>query len=184
LINPDKENIDKVFTKLKALKYNVTDEGQIDDYLGVKIERRTDGSITLSQPYLIDQVLNDLNLLHSDPKLKYKPKAQDTPARSTIIVDRDVDGEPHDQNWSYCSVIGKLNFLEKSLQPDLAYAVHNAARFSSDPKVSHSKAMKRIGRYLLGSRDKGIVMRPDPSRSVEVYADADFCGLFNAETAI
>jgi hypothetical protein len=27
-------------------------------------------------------------------------------------------------------------------------------------------------------------MRPDPSRSVEVYADADFCGLFNAETAI
>jgi hypothetical protein len=36
LIDPNKENIDKVFAELQALKYNVMDEGQIDDYLGVK----------------------------------------------------------------------------------------------------------------------------------------------------
>jgi hypothetical protein len=36
----------------------------------------------------------------------------------------------------------------------------------------------------LGTRDKGIIIRPDPSRSVEVHADADFCGLFKPETAI
>jgi hypothetical protein len=184
LIDPDKENIDKVFAELKALKYGVTDEGQIDDYLGVKIQRRADGSIKLSQPHLIDQILEDLNLLHSDSESKYKPKSQETPANSTTILNRDVDGESHDQNWSYRSVIGKLNFLEKSSRPDLAYAVHNAARFSSDPKASHSKAVKRIGRYLLGTRDKGIIMRPDMSRSIEVYADADFCGLFNPETAL
>jgi hypothetical protein len=184
LIDPDAENINKVFAEFKALKYGVTDEGQIDDYLGVKIERRTDGTIKLSQPHLIDQILDDLNLLHSDETSKYQPKSQDTPANTTTILDRDVDGEPHDQKWSYRSVIGKLNFLEKSSRPDLAYAVHNAARFSSDPKASHSKAVKRIGRYLLGTKDKGIIMRPDMSRSIEVYADADFCGLFDPETAL
>ena len=27
-------------------------------------------------------------------------------------------------------------------------------------------------------------MTPDPTRSLEVYADADFCGLFNQSTAL
>jgi hypothetical protein len=99
-------------------------------------------------------------------------------------LQRDVEGESHKEKWSYRSIIGKLNYLEKSTRPDLAYAVHNAARFSSDPKTSHSQAVKRIGRYLLGTKDKGIIMTPDPSRSIEVFADADFCGLYNPDTAL
>lgn len=43
-----------------------------------------------------------------------------------------------------------------------------SARCSSDPKVVHSKAVKWIGWYLVGIRDKGI-MTPDPSLSVEVH---------------
>jgi hypothetical protein len=89
-----------------------------------------------------------------------------------------------DEKLSYRSVIGKLNFLEKSSHPDLVYSVHNAARFSSAPKESRSQSVKRIGCYLLGTRDKSTVMKSDPSRSIEVYADADFCGLFNPETAL
>jgi hypothetical protein len=185
LIDPRQEQIDRVIDEFKDLKYDVTDEGQLSDYLGVKIERRTDGTIKLTQPHLIDQILEDLNLLHSvSGDSKFKAKSQNTPAATSVILGRDVDAESHKENWSYRSVIGKLNFLEKSSRPDLAYSVHNAARFSSDPKTSHSKAIKRIGRYLLGSRDKGIIMRPDPSRSIEVYADADFCGLYDSETAL
>jgi hypothetical protein len=187
LIDPNPANIDKVFQEFNTLKYKVTDKGEIDDYLGVKIERLPDGAIKFTQPHLIDNILRDLGLLRKEGdegEPKYETKTCDTPAQSTTILSRDTEGQPHEASWSYRSVIGKLNFLEKSSRPDLAYAVHNCARFSSDPKVIHGRAVKRIGRYLLGTRDKGIIMRPDPTRSVEVHADADFCGLFDPETAV
>jgi histone deacetylase 1/2 len=184
LIDPDPKNIDKVIAEFKAHKYDVTDEGEIDDYLGVKIERRSDGTIKLSQPHLVDQILEDLNLLPEKSNGRYASKTSETPAQSTTILSRGQEDESHNEKWQYRSVIGKLNFLEKSSRPDIAYAVHNCARFSSDPKTTHSKAVKRIGRYLLGTRDKGIVMKPDPTRSLEVHADADFCGLYESETAM
>ena len=43
--------------------------------------------------------------------------------------------------WNYCSVIGCLNFLEKSTRPDIACDVHQCARFSADPKQSQASCM-------------------------------------------
>ena len=184
ILDPDEKKIDDVIQELKDLKYDITDEGDIDEYLGVKIERLEDGAIKLSQPHLIDQILKDLKLFprENDP---HPLKAVSTPALSSVILGRDKGGETHDESkWSYRSVIGKLNFLEKSTRPELSYAVHNAARFSSEPKKIHTQAVKRIGRFLLGSRDKGIVLRPDPDKAFECFCDADFCGLWDPKYAI
>jgi histone deacetylase 1/2 len=187
IIDPSNKEIDKIIAQLRERKFDVQDEGQIEDYLGVRIQHKKDGTIEMSQPHLIKQILQDLNLIRPPGATKpsrYEPKALDTPSTSTVILERNLDGDPHEETWSYRSVIGKLNYLEKSSRPDLAYSVHNAARFSSNPKTNHSQAVKRIGRYLLGTKDKGIVFKPDPSRSLEVFADADFCGLYDAETAL
>ena len=40
--------------------FDLTDEGTLTDYLGVKVEHMADGSIKLSQPHLIQQVIDDL----------------------------------------------------------------------------------------------------------------------------
>jgi hypothetical protein len=61
LINPSDENIDKVISEFEILEYDVSDEDQIDDYLGVKIQRQDNGSIKMTQPHLIDQILEDLS---------------------------------------------------------------------------------------------------------------------------
>jgi histone deacetylase 1/2 len=98
-------------------------------------------------------LLND-----TTPSKKYKTKTVDTPMHSTIIIPRDKEGKPHSANWSYCSIIGKLNFLEKLTRPEIAYAVHMCARALSDPKESHTKAVNHIGRYLLGTHDIGIIL--------------------------
>jgi hypothetical protein len=188
LIEPSDEVINNVIQELKDQKFNVTDEGQIEDYLGVHIEKLSDGRIKLSQPHLIQQILKDLNLEHSDrnsQEVRYQAKSQNIPAPSTVNLQRDINGEPHKEKWSYRSVISKLNYLEKSSCPDLAYTVHNAATFSADPKKTHSLAVKRIGCYLLGTtKDKGLIMTPDLNRSIEVFADADFAGLYDPETAL
>jgi hypothetical protein len=43
-------------------------------------------------------------------------------------------------------VVGKLNFLEKSTRPEIANAVHQCARFASNPRQSHANAVKYLCR--------------------------------------
>jgi hypothetical protein len=175
LISPDDSEIDRAVEEL-GKHFKITDQGQIDDYLGVKVERKPDGSIKLSQPHLIDSILNDL-------KFTREVKPKETPAPSTVILNKDEDGEDFDESFHYRGVIGKLNFLEKSTRPDIAYAVHQAARFAAEPKASHGRAICHLCRYLAGTTDKGLIIKPDLSKGFEVWVDADFCGLWNKETA-
>ena len=55
-------------------------------------------------------------------------------------------------------------------------AVHQTARFSNNPMLSHEKSIMRIGRYLLGTRKRGIIYKPNKSKGLECYVDADFAG--------
>ena len=106
------------------------------------------------------------------------------PALSSKILNRDTNGHPFREDWHYRSIIGKLNFLEKSTRPDLAYSVHQCARFSIDPKASHAQAVKQIGRYLMANRDKGLILKPDANMGLEDWVDADFCGNWDRNYAI
>ena len=77
--------------------------------------------------------------------------------------------------------IFSLHSLQEDL-PDLAYSVHQCARFCSDPKASHEQAVKRIICYLLYLRRRkgiGIRYRPDVTKSVETYLDASFAVEWN-----
>ena len=148
--------------------FDITDEGSITDYLGVKVESLSDGSIKLSQPHLIQQVIDDIGF-------NDRTKTKDTPAKSTEKLHRDIHGESMKENWNYRSVIGKLNFIEKSTRPDIAYAVHQCARFSNDPKASHASAVKHIVKYLIATKDQGIHLRPE-NHSFDCWVDADFVG--------
>lgn len=60
LIGPSKDEIDKIIKELQQV-LKMTDEGDLKDYLGVNVEKRNDGSIKLSQPHLIDQIIRDVN---------------------------------------------------------------------------------------------------------------------------
>jgi hypothetical protein len=175
LAGPDPEELEQIKRDMTNAGLNLTSEPGVSDFLGVKIDRQGD-EIHLTQPHLIDSILEDLRLNIDGVATKQ------TPASMTKGLCRHLDSEPFDQHFQYRSVIGKLNYLEKSTRPDIAFAVHQCARFSADPKVEHGKAVKWIGRYLLASKDKGIVLKPK-DESFEVYADADFSGNWNREEA-
>ena len=46
----------------------------------------------------------------------------------------------------------------------------------SSPRQSHGVAIKRIGRYLLRTRTKGLIIKPKMESSFECYVDASFLG--------
>ena len=52
------------------------------------------------------------------------------------------------------------------------------------PKAVHGHAVKHIGRYLLGTRNKGLIFDPNPANLFECYVDADYCGNWNRTIAM
>ena len=73
-----------------------------------------------------------------------------------------------------------LHYLNHT-RPDCAFAIHQCARYTFEPKKSHEVAVKRIGRYLKGTRDKGLILDPSDDLSIDCYPDADFTGLWSHE---
>jgi hypothetical protein len=103
-----------------------------------------------------------------------------TPAEATPLT-RDKDGKPPQGAFSYASVVGMLLYLSGHSRPDIAYAVNCCARYMFNPKLSHEKALKRIGCYLKATRDKGFVFKPSGKLTVGASPDADFASLHGHE---
>ena len=72
-------------------------------------------------------------------------------------------------------------YLAQNSRPDIAYAVHQCARFTHAPRKSHVVGIKRILRYLQGTKNKGLILNPSETLQVDCYVDAVFAGLWNVE---
>ena len=149
-------------------KYVLTDEGDINKYLGVDIFQHNDNTFELRQPFLIDRCLKSMQL-----KLESNPKK--TPVTKPLLH-KDINGDSRKFDWNYRQVIGMLNYLQSSTRPDISMATHQCARFCQDPKALHERAVRHIGKYLLGTKTRGIKFTPDSSKGIECYVDADFAG--------
>ncbi len=63
------------------------------------------------------------------------------------------------------------------------YTTHQIAKYSSDPRQSHGKAILYLVRYLKKTRNLGLKFKPDPKKGFECYCDADFSGNWNKDFA-
>ena len=78
LMGPNDQELDDIIRQIADAGLDITEEeGGLEDFLGVNIERTSEGGFHLSQPQLIEQILTDLNLLGENVKIR------DTPALST-----------------------------------------------------------------------------------------------------
>ena len=61
-------------------------------------------------------------------------------------------------------------------QPEIAMAVHQTDRFLNQPMLSHAKSIMQLGCYLLDTRKRDIMYKPDKNIGLECHVDADFAG--------
>jgi len=173
---PTNKQIDEAIKDLKDAGYNLEDQGSIEDYLGINFEWLDDGRLKLLQPLLIQQILDDVRIPRT-------AKTRSVPAASSKILQRCQAAPPFNQHFNYRSVVGKLNFLEKGTRPDIAYATHQIARFSEDPRRPHGEAIEHLCKYLEATKLDGIILDPNYDKSLEVFADADWAGNWYKPTA-
>jgi hypothetical protein len=75
----------------------------------------------------------------------------------------------------YRTQVGRLLFLT-ALRPDMQFAVSQLSRRCSAPTCSDDAALRRCIRYLHGTREFVLRLRPSGPLALEAYADADWAG--------
>ena len=79
--------------------------------------------------------------------------------------------------------MGCLEYIQAIVRPDITTATQQCARFCDNPKKQHEEAVKRICRYLLKTKSKGLKLKPDLSKGLECYVDADWAGSWTHESS-
>ena len=106
LFSPNSTAINCEITSLKQ-SFELTNEGELQDYLGTWLTKHPDGQIEIQQKKTID---NCLEMLGMGPPSK-NVKTHDTPAESSKILHAYEDGANWKHVWNYRAVVGCLNYL-------------------------------------------------------------------------
>jgi hypothetical protein len=158
-------------------KFLLNKEEDYAGFLDIDIRPSTheEGAIELLQTGLIDRILKVLSLDGDNVKIRNDPA-------STTPLGKHEESAPRKEHWSYASVIWMFLYLASNSRPDIAFAVHQCARFTHCANSEHEVAVKRITRYLKATRDFGFIMKPKKDLRLDLYANADFAGLWNVES--
>lgn len=158
--------ITSVKNQLKE-RFEMTDSGPCKFVLGIEIVKSSDGSVTLCQRRYVDDILKRFGM--NDCK----------PVASPVDISVKLVGNSENGtaiNAPYREAVGALMHLMCATRPDIAFAVGMVSRFMESPQDIHWTAVKRIFRYLQGTKSHGIRFDPSVKLDFTCFSDADWAG--------
>uniref|UniRef100_A0AAV1TGV6 Integrase catalytic domain-containing protein n=1 Tax=Peronospora matthiolae TaxID=2874970 RepID=A0AAV1TGV6_9STRA len=147
-------------------RFEMTDSGKCAFVLGIELLDGKDGSVTMCQRRYVDDVLKRFGM--DECKAVASPvdvSSRLVPSNSASKVD-----------VPFREAVGALMHLTTATRPDIAYAVSFVSRFMEKPQEEHWVAIKRIFRYLQGTKMHGICYKPSAKIDFRGYSDADWAG--------
>uniref|UniRef100_H3H8Q5 Reverse transcriptase Ty1/copia-type domain-containing protein n=1 Tax=Phytophthora ramorum TaxID=164328 RepID=H3H8Q5_PHYRM len=156
------ELISRTKTDLKT-RFEMTDSGKCAFVLGIELVDGPDGSVTMCQRRYVDDILKRFAM--DECKAVVSPVDM-----STRLVPSDAATKV---NAPFREAVGALM---TATRPDIAYAVGYVSRFMENPQEEHWVAVKRIFRYLQGTKTHGICFKPGDKVDFRGYSDADWAG--------
>lgn len=148
----------------------ITDLGELNWLLGLEICRdRETRTISLSQRSYIDSIIRRYNL--EDAKPAATP--MDTQLRLRTAQSPNTTLEyAQMQNIPYRQAVGSLMWASLGTHPDISFAVTTVSKFSTKPGIVHWEAVKRILRYLKGTKELWLTFGGN-KEALTGWADAD-----------
>lgn len=159
IIGPNEASIATAKKKIIE-KFDVKDLGRLRYFLGIEFLRQREVSY-LSQRGYIFQTLKKFGMAFI--------KSVSTPI-SAVLQSAGSTDEPTDK-LRFQEIIGCLLFIYTRTRPDICAAVRLPRRHVPDPRSSHLVAAKRILRYLKGTQEHGLELKPSSAELI-AYADA------------
>ncbi len=150
--------------------YMLTDLGLVSWLLGLKVTRNHENrTISLSQTTYINTMLDHFTLLDAKPF--------HSPMVPGIIYSKDDSpSSPQEatcmEKVLYHEAIGSLMYASIATQPNISFAVTALSQFLDNPGEVHWEAVKRIMRYLSGTKDYALTYG-DECHNLLGYSDTD-----------
>ena len=148
VISNSNDMLASLYKELTKRYRNVTKKtGDTIEYIGMSVQKMSNGSIKISQPTYTDKILETSGMTNCN--------TAPTPyvALQTPLAD---DEEPVDKT-QYLSYVGLLNYLACYTRPDLLYALSRVAQQCSSPTKGDMRRVMRIFRFVKGTKYKGII---------------------------
>ncbi|KAK9879752.1 hypothetical protein WA026_006815 [Henosepilachna vigintioctopunctata] len=158
------EDIDNLLKNLED-NFEIKKFEEVDMFLGIKLTRG-DNWIKLDQEKYTENVLE-------------KFRMENAKSAATPITDYydNCKIEPKPEKFPYREAVGSLLYLSNKTRPDIAYAVGFCSRKLENPTRVDINNVKRLLRYLAGTRSHGIIYkRDDDVETLKAYSDSDFAG--------
>lgn len=132
----DDSEIETVIKNLQNRDVQIRREGSAEGFLGVAVERIQNGpiqQIKMTQSGLAKRIVEALGLCSANST------AISTPAEASPLP-KDANGAPCSGNFNYAAVVGMMLYLSGHTRPDIAFAVHQCARYIFNPTRWHEVA--------------------------------------------
>jgi len=152
------------------MRYALTDLGLVSWLLGLKVTRNCKNrTILLSQTTYINTMLDRFDLSAAKPYC--------FPMVPRIIYSKnDSPSSPQEavcmEKMPYHEAIGSLMYASIATRPDISFTVAALSQFLDNPGEVHWEAVKRIMRYLSGTKDY-VLTYGDKRHNLLGYSDAD-----------
>jgi len=163
VVGNDKKKIKQLVDKLKK-EFEMTEQENPQTHLGMEVQKLK-GRLKLSQEDYIKQILKTYGMQNAKP------------VNTPILPEGKIEEENVRQAIPYQQTIGSLLYLTMKTRPDLCYAVSYSSRYTQSPKGKDYLNVKRILRYLQGTKGLGLVYGEDTdTEKLIAYCDADYAG--------
>ena len=136
------------------------EEGPLKEFVGSKIDFSRNenglGTAKFTQPVLVqkleDEYLGDVSV-----------KPPKTPAVAGLtLVKGDESGQLNEKDSTeYRSATATCMFMMQWSRPDIFNATRGQARHMHAPREPHKTALEKLMRYIVGTKERGLVIKPD-----------------------
>ena len=92
----------------------LTNEGDINKFLGIEINQLDEKILKIAQTFLIDRMISFLNIDKNDDGMKTNTNS--TPVGKPFLH-KDLSGNPRKDNWKYKTEVGILTYLQGNSHP-------------------------------------------------------------------
>jgi hypothetical protein len=160
-----KTKVGMCLTKEKLVqRWQITNIGKPTKIIGIQIKRRPD-SISISQQKYIEAIQQKENMEQANPVA--------TPLDPNVPVEPNPEEAEGNCSNLFAQLLGELQYLANATRPDIAFAINRLASYTTNPSMKHYDMLKRILRYLAGTKEYAITYRKSYTKSTPVIGYAD-----------
>uniref|UniRef100_A0A803PCU5 Reverse transcriptase Ty1/copia-type domain-containing protein n=1 Tax=Cannabis sativa TaxID=3483 RepID=A0A803PCU5_CANSA len=158
----DKSKLHNFIVELNN-KFTLKDIGPLQYFLGIEAYRNASG-LYLTQTKYIEYILRRVNMA----KIKICPTPMTVGKPLSL-----TDGKQMENPTLYRSTVGALQYFCHT-RPDIAYGVNKLSHFLQTLTDTHWSVVKRVLRYLQGTKIKGLRFSCSDRLSITGFSDADW----------